>query len=102
VAAALGVEVTEIRHSGKTRARQTAEIIGQALSPPQGVKAVSGLSPLDDVGPVAEELDEVSEPLMLVGHLPFLERLAGQLLALPTRVSSAWSGRMMGGRHSGS
>lgn len=81
VAAELGVEVAEIRHSGKTRARQTAEIMGQALSPPQGVKAISGLSPLDHVGPVAEKLDRASEPVMLVGHLPFMERLAGQLLA---------------------
>jgi phosphohistidine phosphatase len=81
VAAALGVEVAEIRHSGKARARQTAEIMAEALSPEQGLKAVSGLAPLDDVAPVARELDEAAEPLMLVGHLPFMERLAGRLLA---------------------
>ena len=43
---------------------------------------VSGLSPLDDVEPVAEEIDKSSQPMMLVGHLPFIERLAGQLLTL--------------------
>jgi phosphohistidine phosphatase len=29
---------------------------------------------------VVEELDQSSQPMMLVGHLPFMERLAGQLL----------------------
>jgi len=82
VAAKLGVQVAQIRHSGKTRAMQTAEIMGEALSPMAGVMAVSGLSPLDDVEPVAEEIDQSSQPLMLVGHLPFMERLTGQLLTL--------------------
>ncbi len=80
LAARLNVEIEQIRHSGKTRAEQTAEIIGNALSPTEGVVAVPGLAPLDDVKPVAEELDVASEPVMLVGHLPFMERLAGQLL----------------------
>lgn len=80
LAARVGVEVHQIRHSGKTRARQTAEILGEALSPAAGVQAVSGLGPLDDVEPVAEELGAALRPLMLVGHLPFMERLAGQLL----------------------
>jgi len=80
LAARLGVEVEQIRHSGKTRAEETAEIMGEALSPAQGVAAVSGLAPLDDVEPVAEDLEGASEPVMLVGHLPFMERLAGYLL----------------------
>ena len=80
VAARLGVEVRQVYHSGKTRALQTAEILTEALSPSKGVMARSDLSPLDDVKPVAEELDDASEPVMLVGHLPFMERLAGFML----------------------
>lgn len=80
LAARLGVEVHQIRHSGKTRAEETAEILGKALSPGEGVAGVPGLGPLDDVKPVAGELGDASEPVMLVGHLPFMERLAGQLL----------------------
>jgi phosphohistidine phosphatase len=79
-AAELDVEVDQIRHSGKTRAEQTAEILGEVLAPPQGVVAVSGLSPLDDVVPVADGLTADSKTVMLVGHLPFMERLAGHLL----------------------
>lgn len=78
--AELGVDVEQIRHSGKTRAGETAEILGDVLCPREGVVATSGLGPLDDVAPVVEALDREVEPVMLVGHLPFMERLAGRLL----------------------
>ncbi|MDY7079746.1 MAG: phosphohistidine phosphatase SixA [Chloroflexota bacterium] len=76
----LGLEVHQIRHSGKTRAEQTAAILGETLSPPGGVVAVSGLAPLDDVRPVADALAREQQPAMLVGHLPFLTRLTGLLV----------------------
>ena len=79
-AAKLNLGITEIRHSGKTRAEQTATILGEALAPSGGVVAVSGLAPLDDVSQVADELARGSTPVMLVGHLPFMARLAGKLL----------------------
>ncbi|PKO20605.1 MAG: phosphohistidine phosphatase SixA [Chloroflexi bacterium HGW-Chloroflexi-1] len=81
LAARLGLEVAQIRHSGKTRAEQTAAIFGQALKPAGGVVAVAGLGPKDDVRPVAKALEREAQPVMLVSHLPFLERLAGLLLA---------------------
>lgn len=74
------VEVTEIRHSGKRRADQTALIFAKRLLPRQGVTATSGLNPMDDVRLVAEELREQPGPLMLVGHLPFISRLTGLLV----------------------
>ncbi len=80
-AAQAGVSVVEIRHSGKTRAEQTASILGERLSPQAGVRAVTGIDPLDDPAPWIAELQPQEEPLMLVGHLPFLSRLAGMLLA---------------------
>jgi phosphohistidine phosphatase len=81
IAARSGVMVDEIRHSGKLRAQQTAEILAEALEPPRGVNAVPGLEPESDVGPVAEMLGETEQRLMLVGHLPFLGRLVGRLVA---------------------
>ncbi|MGD2040060.1 MAG: phosphohistidine phosphatase SixA [Anaerolineae bacterium] len=80
LAARLGLEVSQIRHSGKTRSRQTAEILGATLSPAEGVVGVPGLAPRDDVQPVAQALESEAQPVMLVGHLPFLARLAGLLL----------------------
>jgi phosphohistidine phosphatase len=75
-----GLKVNQIRHSGKTRAEQTANILSEALSPPGGVVAVSGLAPLDDVQPVADGLAREQQPVMLVGHLPFMARLTGLLV----------------------
>jgi len=79
-AARLDLGVHQIRHSGKTRAEQTAVILGEALAPPGGVAVVSGLAPLDDVRPVADALAQEWQPVMFVGHLPFLARLAGLLV----------------------
>ncbi len=74
------VKVTEIRHSGKKRAEQTASIFAKHLLPPQGLVAASGLNPMDDVRRVADELREDRGSLMIVGHLPFLGRLTGLLV----------------------
>jgi phosphohistidine phosphatase len=79
--AASGVEVAEIRHSGKRRAEQTASIFAEHLSPQRGVRATTGLKPMDDVRAVAEELKEHEGSLMLVCHLPFMSRLTGLLVA---------------------
>jgi phosphohistidine phosphatase len=77
----LNLQIDQIRHSGKTRAEQTAAILGQALAPAGGVVAVPGLAPKDDVRVLAGKLDAEPRPIMIVGHLPFLSRLAGLLLA---------------------
>ncbi len=79
-AAKTGIEVDQVRHSGKRRAQQTAEILAHGIVPSQGVVSVSGLNPNDDVVPWAENLAEESGSVMLVGHLPFMSRLASLLL----------------------
>jgi phosphohistidine phosphatase len=81
VARRAGVEVAQIRHSGKLRAEETAAILGEHLAPAGGVVSMPGLAPRDDVGRVAELLNRETRPLMLVGHQPFMGRLAGLLLA---------------------
>lgn len=72
--------ITEILHSGKKRAGQTAEIFAARLAPTHGVTVAGGLNPNDDVLPMAEQLADREEMLMIVGHLPHLNRLAGMLL----------------------
>ncbi len=73
------VKVSHILHSGKLRARQTAEILAEYLHP-GGVTATDGLNPLDDPAQWVERLGETDEDLMLVGHLPYLDKLASLLL----------------------
>lgn len=80
-AAGFGLRVAQIRHSGRRRAEQTAQIFGRYLHPPDGVISVRGLDPHDDVQTAADALGyETGGPWMLVGHLPFLNRLADRLL----------------------
>ena len=79
VAKGYKVPVAGITHSGKTRARQTAEIFAKALEPGGGMNERSGLSPLDDVAAFAGSIDS-ADNRMLVGHLPFMERLAAYLI----------------------
>jgi phosphohistidine phosphatase len=70
----------EIRHSTKLRARQTAERLALALGQVP-LREMDGLAPLDDVEPIAEALVYEGNDLMLVGHLPHLNRLASLLVA---------------------
>lgn len=72
--------VDQIRHSSKKRAKQTAELFAEQLKPAGGVVAISGIGPTDDVHPIASALDLEEQTIMLVGHLPFLSRLASQLV----------------------
>jgi phosphohistidine phosphatase len=78
--AAEGVRVSAVHHSGKLRARQTAEIISSSLSPTGGCRRSDGLEPLDDPGEWRARLEAEGEDLMLVGHLPHLDLLASSLL----------------------
>ncbi|MBW2291600.1 MAG: phosphohistidine phosphatase SixA [Deltaproteobacteria bacterium] len=76
-----GVSIRQIRHSGRARARETAEIIGSHLEPPAGVVAIAGIHPDDPVEPIALSLFGERESLMLVGHLPFVARMVAHLTA---------------------
>jgi phosphohistidine phosphatase len=75
-----GVRPSVVRHSGKLRASQTADIISLSLSPAGGCRRADGLKPLDDPGEWRARLETESEDLMLVGHLPHLDLLASSLL----------------------
>ena len=79
VAKGYGIHVSRIRHSGKTRALQTAEIFASALKPDAGVQEIGGIKPLDDVVVFSDSLDSESD-LMVVGHLPFMARLTSCLI----------------------
>ena len=75
------LEVDTIWHSGKPRAQQTAELLEPATR--AGAEAVmqhDGLAPKDAVEPIQRELEQGNSNVMIVGHLPFLGRLAALLL----------------------
>ncbi len=72
------VQVTDILHSGKLRAAQTAELFGRRLD--AVCREAPDLQPNDDPGLWSAHLAARAEDVMLVGHLPHLERLASLLL----------------------
>lgn len=72
-----GVAVAWVYHSGILRAQQTAELVAAMLVPEQGVREFSGLCPEDDPLIVKAQIDELAHPVLLVSHLPYLDRLAG-------------------------
>jgi len=77
-----GLAAERILHSTKLRARQTAEIIAAELEQTPAIEECGGLGPTDDVQAFADRLgQERDESIMVVGHLPFLARLVGQLTA---------------------
>lgn len=78
VARGYEIPVGRIIHSGKRRAKQTAEIFAKALAGDLSLDAVTGISPLDDVKIFAETII-VEDNLMVVGHLPFMQRLVSYL-----------------------
>jgi phosphohistidine phosphatase len=82
-AQASGVLVERCVHSGKLRAEQTARLLASALVADGDVQAREGLAPNDPVAPVAEWLSGLADgqSIAVVGHLPFLDRLASLLVA---------------------
>jgi len=68
-----------IVHSGKLRARQSAEMFAAAWGNIM-VEQAPDLLPADDPAEWAALLANMHEDILLVGHLPHLQRLAGVLL----------------------
>ena len=73
------VRARRVRHSGKTRAQQTAELLARALG--GACEGRSGRAPNDPTGDVAQEASGWTDDVVLVGHLPFMGRLAARLVA---------------------
>ncbi|MEA3303783.1 MAG: phosphohistidine phosphatase SixA [Pseudomonadota bacterium] len=106
------VRVARVLHSGKTRARQTAEILAAAVVPDLEAEQFGGLSPNDPVEPFVQHVEEWDEDLLVVGHLPFMEKLVarlatgagersivayrpGSIVCLETGEGSGWKVRWM-------
>ena len=76
--AKLNLQVATVYHSGKLRAKQTAELFAQVLAQ-ASVEEIGGLAPLDDPAAAKALAEEADRPLVLVGHLPHLSRLVAAL-----------------------
>ena len=85
VAAARGAKPDAMWHSGKLRARQTAELFWKACNPLAPLTAERGLLPDDPPQWIHDRLIGETRSILIAGHMPYLPRL----LALLTRTSTA-------------
>ncbi len=76
----LNLCVDYLWHSGKRRAAETAELLAEVINIKEATIARDGLGPNDDVTALRDELLSSQEDIMVVGHLPFLSKLASLLL----------------------
>ena len=74
------INVSKIAHSGKNRAAQTAVIFHTALAVNAPIEIISGINPLDDVRRFAKNI-KPDENALIVGHMPFMQRLVSYLTA---------------------
>lgn len=75
-----GITLMRILHSPKVRAAETARIFHEILKPAGGMEEAKELSPTSTPWGWVERLAQLEEDLMIVGHLPHLQRLSSILL----------------------
>ena len=81
----LGLTLDRIYHSGTLRAKQTAEVLARHLGVADKVETKKGLDPSDSVAPIRGWLGRSSSEgirnILIVGHLPFFDKLTSLLVA---------------------
>jgi phosphohistidine phosphatase len=78
-AAARGVKPAVVWHSGKLRAKQTAEAFWRACNPLAELSATRDLQPDDPPQWIADRFRGESREILIAGHFPHLPRLFGLL-----------------------
>lgn len=78
----VNLNAARVIHSGNVRARQTLELLRWATGSTRlALEARSGLNPEDPVEPWVEEIATWGDDAVIVGHQPFLGRLASSLVS---------------------
>jgi phosphohistidine phosphatase len=79
-AAARGVRPDVVWHSGKLRARQTAEAFWRVCNPLSTLAATRGLLPDDPPVWMRDQLAGETRTVIVVGHMPHIPRLLGVMV----------------------
>jgi phosphohistidine phosphatase len=87
--AARGAKPDAVWHSGKLRARQTAELAWSACNPLASLTAERGLQPGDPPRWIHDRLIGEPRSIVIVGHMPSLPALLASLLGEPAGASPA-------------
>jgi phosphohistidine phosphatase len=87
-AADRGVRPDQFWHSGKLRARETAELFWRACNPLAPFSAARGLQPDDPPNWMRDELAGDDRSILIVGHMPNLNRLLQLLRGDPMSAAA--------------
>lgn len=75
-----GISPARILHSGKARARGTADIFHRRLSAAADPEPVDGIAPMDPVERFADQIHGFEDDVLICGHQPFMGRMVSYLL----------------------
>ncbi len=75
-----GIQVSRVIHSGKLRARQTAERLAQAIAPGVDLEVSGLINPNDNPGAFDWQSESWDRDTLVVGHLPFMAKLVSHML----------------------
>ncbi len=74
------VQIEQILHSGKTRAKETAELLRPLLKSPSHFYEGQGLAPNDSPEAFLHQLIDSKKDTLVAGHMPFVARTVSQAL----------------------
>lgn len=74
------VRITQILHSGKTRAEETAEILRRLIGTGGKICAGRGLGPNDSPEAFLRRMRHSENDTLVAGHMPFVARTVSQAL----------------------
>lgn len=75
-----GLRAERVIHSGKLRARQTAERLGDAIAPGVALEESGLINPNDNPKAFDWQSESWDRDTLVVGHLPFMARLVSHLV----------------------
>ena len=75
------VQLAQILHSGKTRARETAELLQSLLESPNQIDEQQGIAPNDSPEAFLRPFRKVEKDTAIVSHMPFVARAVSQALS---------------------
>jgi len=82
------VTFKRIFHSKKKRARETAEIMAQTISPEVKPELHQYITPNDDPGLIINEINNWNEDTLITSHLPFVPNLMTSLTGQDAYLSA--------------
>lgn len=82
-----GVSFSQVFHSEKKRARETAEIMARFIAPGVSVTTHKHIKPNDDPAILLEEISLWHEDTLVASHLPFVPSLLARLTSNASAIS---------------